>query len=220
MSQTTQTDPTAVSVIADGAKLEANLVVPPHPRGVVVFAHGSGSGRRSPRNLYVAEQIQQSRMATLLMDLLTPREDVEDQKSGALRFDISLLTNRLIGAIAWLQTQVRTRELPVGLFGASTGAAAALAAAADNPAVQAVVSRGGRPDLAGAALPKVQAATLLIVGGNDLTVLELNRHALSQLRCIKKLITIPHATHLFEESGTLEQVARHAGQWFSTYLKP
>ncbi|MCE5326530.1 MAG: dienelactone hydrolase family protein [Planctomycetaceae bacterium] len=219
MVQTTQADATAVTVVADGVQLEANLVVPPQARGVVVFAHGSGSSRRSPRNIFVAEQIQQSRVGTLLMDLLTPREDVEDQKSGALRFNISLLTGRLAGAIKWLQGQIRTRDLPVGLFGASTGAAAALAAAADIPAVKAVVSRGGRPDLAGAALSKVQAATLLLVGGNDLTVLDLNRHALHQLRCTKKLITIPGATHLFEEPGTLEQVARYAGQWFMTYLK-
>ncbi|MCE5279728.1 MAG: dienelactone hydrolase family protein [Planctomycetaceae bacterium] len=220
MAQTTRSDPTAVSIPAAGVRLEANLILPPHALGVVAFAHGSGSSRHSPRNVYVAEQIQQSRVGTLLMDLLTPSEDVEDQRGGALRFDISLLTGRLIAAIDWLGAQVRTRDLPIGLFGASTGAAAALAAAAERPAVRAVVSRGGRPDLAGDFLPKVQAPTLLIVGGNDLTVLELNRHALHLLRSKKKLITIPAATHLFEEPGSLEQVARYAGQWFATYLRP
>jgi dienelactone hydrolase len=207
-----------VAVTTDRVTLEGSLVVPDGSSGVVLFAHGSGSGRHSPRNRYVARVLQEGGFATLLIDLLTEEEEVIDLTTRHLRFDIPLLADRLIGAVDWLGTQA-TSALPIGLFGASTGAAAALLAAAARPrAVGAVVSRGGRPDLAGSALPRVEAPTLLLVGGHDEPVIELNEQALARLRCEKQLLIVPGATHLFEEPGTLEQVAAHARDWFARYL--
>jgi putative phosphoribosyl transferase len=200
--------------------LEGTLDLPNEAPGIVLFAHGSGSSRHSPRNRYVAGVLQSKGMATLLFDLLTSDEDYFDQRTAQLRFDIPLLAKRLSGATRWVMRQPETQALPVGYFGASTGAAAALVAAAQLPgAVAAVVSRGGRPDLAGEALGSVLAPTLLIVGGNDEAVIELNREALSKLRCSpKKLVLIPGATHLFEEPGTLEEVARIAAEWFTHHF--
>jgi dienelactone hydrolase len=187
---------------------------------VVLFAHGSGSSRRSPRNRAVARVLRSAGLATLLLDLLTSAEEAEDEFTGRLRFDVGLLARRLVGAVDWLGRTQGTAGLPIGCFGASTGAAAALAAAAERPeAVAAVVSRGGRPDLAGAALARVRAPTLLIVGGADQAVLALNRKALAQLACAEKqLIVVPGAGHLFEEPGALEEVARLAADWFSRRL--
>jgi pimeloyl-ACP methyl ester carboxylesterase len=192
--------------------LPGSLVIPPSPRGIVVFAHGSGSSRLSPRNGFVAETLQRQRVATLLFDLLTPQEDRDPQA----RFDIPLLTERLLVASDWLSRQDLAGQLPLGYFGASTGAAAALeAAAAQGPKVRAVVSRGGRPDLAGAGLLEaVTAPTLLIVGGDDDVVIGLNEKAMVRLRCEKELVIVPGATHLFEEPGTLAQAANHAADWF------
>jgi dienelactone hydrolase len=208
-----------VSLVADSVKLKGNLEVPKGARGVVLFAHGSGSSRFSPRNRYVAEVLQQSRLATLLVDLLTPLEETIDQRTMQLRFDIGLLAPRLIDATKWLRQHPATCNLKIGYFGASTGSAAALLAAAEYPdAVSAVVSRGGRPDLVGSALSRVKAPTLLIVGGNDTPVIELNRQALAQLRTEKQLEIIAGATHLFEEPGTLKQMAQLASQWFARYL--
>jgi dienelactone hydrolase len=187
----------------------------------VLFAHGSGSSRLSPRNRYVARLLNEGKLATLLIDLLTPDEAVIDVQSAHLRFDIGLLAERLIGATDWLTEYPDSRHLRVGYFGASTGAAAALVAAAERPrVVGAIVSRGGRPDLAGPALARVQAPTLLIVGGDDTPVIELNRQAFTQLRGEKRLAIIPGATHLFEEPGTLEQVAWLAREWFESHLAP
>ncbi|MBE9166565.1 dienelactone hydrolase family protein [Pleurocapsales cyanobacterium LEGE 06147] len=208
-----------VSFAADSVKLKGNLEVPEEARGVVLFAHGSGSSRFSPRNRYVAGVLQQSRLATLLVDLLTPLEETIDQRTMHLRFDIGLLAPRLIDATKWLRQHPATRNLKIGYFGASTGSAVALLAAAECPdAVSAVVSRGGRPDLAGSALSRVKAPTLLIVGEKDIPVIELNRQALAQLRTQKQLEIIPEATHLFEEPGTLKQVAQLASKWFNRYL--
>jgi dienelactone hydrolase len=201
--------------------LDGNLTLPASPIGVVLFAHGSGSSRHSPRNRYVARVLNEAGLATLLVDLLTPEEEAVDSRTGHLRFNIMLLAKRLLGAAEWLKTLPQTRQLAIGYFGASTGAAAALVAAAERPELaRAVVSRGGRPDLAGEALPRVQAPTLLIVGGNDFQVIELNREALAQLRCEKQLIIVPGATHLFEEPNALEEVARLARVWFETHLAP
>ena len=209
----------AVQVPIAGAALDGDLVVPDNPRGIVLFAHGSGSSRHSPRNRYVAQVLQQAGLATLLMDLLTPDEEAIDVRTAALRFDIDLLAHRLIQATDWLIEQPQTGDLPIGYFGASTGAAAALVAAAERPnAVTAIVSRGGRPDLAGAALRRVTAATLLIVGGHDPLVLQLNRKAFAELAGEKKLEIIPGATHLFEEPGALESVAQLARDWFVQHL--
>lgn len=184
-----------------------------------MFAHGSGSSRHSPRNRYVAQLLNQAQLATLLVDLLTAEEEAIDLRTAQLRFDIGLLAARLAGVTDWLVQYPDTRLLQVGYFGASTGAAAALVAAAERPAaIGAVVSRGGRPDLAGPYLPRVRAPTLLIVGGNDLQVIELNRAAFDQLRCEKELAIIPGATHLFEEPGALDQVAQLAREWFQRYL--
>ena len=196
----------------------ADLEVPANARGAVLFAHGSGSSRHSPRNRYVAKVLQQAGLATLLIDLLTPQEDAE----RANRFDIVLLVERLAGALCHLQAEPRTARLPVGVFGASTGAAAALELAAAAPdEVRAVVSRGGRPDLASHdALRKVRAPTLLIVGGDDAGVIELNEQAYAALGCVKHLAIVPGATHLFEEPGTLEEVARLAAEWFTRHLEP
>jgi dienelactone hydrolase len=199
--------------------LEGELALPDSPVGLVLFAHGSGSSRHSPRNRYVARVLQEGRLGTLLMDLLTPAEDQIDSRTAELRFNVELLAERVIAAVDWAVSHPALQGLNVGLFGASTGAAAALVAVAGRPAqVSAVVSRGGRPDLAGAALPQVRAATLLIVGGSDPTVLELNREALGQLRGEKELRIVPGATHLFEEPGALEEVSRLAQEWFQRYL--
>jgi dienelactone hydrolase len=209
----------AVRIPIDRITLEGDLVVPDPARGIVLFAHGSGSSRHSPRNQYVAQVLQQAGLATLLMDLLTIDEEALDARTAELRFDIELLARRLVGATNWLSSQPQMAQLPIGYFGASTGAAAALVAAAELPAlVAAVVSRGGRPDLAGNALRRVVAPTLLIVGGKDVRVLEVNRIALAELRGPKKLEIIPGATHLFEEKGTLESVAQFAKNWFLLYL--
>lgn len=208
-----------VRVNAGNASLEGNLALPPNARGVVLFAHGSGSSRHSPRNRYVASVLQAAGLGTLLIDLLTREEEAIDLEDAHLRFDIRLLSERLVGAVEWLAENPDTGQLKIGCFGASTGAAAALVAAAQRPAkVAAVVSRGGRPDLAGAALPRVQSPTLFIVGGNDPIVLELNREALAQLPAVKQLEIVPRATHLFEEPGALEEVANLATNWFQQYL--
>lgn len=204
-----------VAIPMDADVHEGALIVPPGAKGLVLFAHGSGSGRLSPRNNYVASVLRDSGVATLLFDLLTEKED----RIYANRFDIDLLTQRLQLATEWVKQQAATRHLAIGYFGASTGAAAALkAAAALGPVIRAVVSRGGRPDLALDDLPRVQAPTLLIVGGNDDVVIELNRKAYRELRAEKELKIIPGATHLFEEPGTLEQVATAAAHWFRRHL--
>jgi putative phosphoribosyl transferase len=209
-----------VVVSAGDASLPADLHVPTATHGIVLFAHGSGSSRLSPRNRFVADALGKAGLATLLMDLLTPEEEKEDLRTAALRFDIALLARRLVGAVDWLRTDRRTAALPVGTFGASTGAAAALIAAAQRPdEVAAVVSRGGRPDLAGDALARVAAPTLLIVGEADPVVLDLNRRAMEQLPGEVRLEIVPRATHLFEESGTLEAVARLAADWFGRHLQ-
>lgn len=208
-----------VEIPAGWVTLSGDLSVPPDARGVVLFAHGSGSSRHSPRNQAVAQTLRSAGLATLLMDLLTPEEETIEMQGGMRRFDIDLLAERLVHAIDWLTVTPETKQLRIGLFGASTGAAAALVAAAIRPAAtHAVVSRGGRPDLAGSALPDVRAPTLLIVGGNDLQVIELNRQAFAQMRCEKRLDIVPGATHLFEEPGALEEVARLASTWFRQYL--
>jgi dienelactone hydrolase len=212
------TRPREVAVTLQGIRLQGLLRLPPGATGIVLFAHGSGSGRLSPRNNYVAEQLGAAGLATLLFDLLTEQEEEIDAVTAELRFDIPLLTGRLAAVTEWALKQPELGKLAIGYFGASTGAAAALAAAAQVPAVAAVVSRGGRPDLAGEALPRVCAATLLIVGGDDHQVLELNRQALARLRCEAKLEVVPGATHLFEEPGTLEQVAALAANWFTGHL--
>ncbi len=209
----------AVRVPVDGGALDGDLVVPPAARGLVVFAHGTGSSRFSPRNRYVARKLQEAGLATLLLDLLTPHEEAEDQHTGRWRFDVGLLTERLLRAVTWAGQQQDLRALPVGLFGASTGAAAALRAAAAAPDhVGAVVSRGGRPDLARDVLAQVRAPTLLIVGGADEPVLRLNQEALVHLRCLKQLEVIPGAGHLFEEPGALDRVAQLAADWFCRHL--
>jgi dienelactone hydrolase len=209
-----------IGIQAGEVVLEGNLAIPEGAQGVVLFAHGSGSSRFSPRNRAVASFLNDSGTATLLIDLLTADEEAIDRVTAHLRFDIELLAQRLIGATNWLIQAPETRALRIGYFGASTGAAAALMAAIERPkAVNAIVSRGGRPDLAGATLSHVQAPTLLIVGGNDLPVIEMNRAALAQLRCEKHLEIVPGATHLFEEPGTLERVADLASKWFKRYLE-
>jgi dienelactone hydrolase len=208
-----------VRVPAGPVTLEGNLSVPDAAVGTVLFAHGSGSSRFSPRNRYVARLLNEAKFATLLVDLLTADEEAADRVTGHLRFDIGLLADRLIRATDWLRTQPELGRLRIGYFGASTGAAAALVAAAERPEiVGAVVSRGGRPDLAAPVLPLVRAPTLLIVGGADTTVIELNRQALAQLRVEKQLVIIPGATHLFEEPGALDQVAAYARDWFARHL--
>src|SRR6478752_3634080 len=196
--------------------LECILSLPTRTHGIVVFAHGSGSGRLSPRNNFVARHLLQNGLSTLLLDLLTD-EEAEDRRNV---FNINLLADRLMTAKSWLEAEPRTRNLGIGYFGASTGAGAALQAAAREPSnVKAIVSRGGRPDLAEPYLPSVTAPTLLIVGGHDEPVIETNQAAYEQLMCEKKLTIIPGATHLFEEPGTLEQVAEEAGRWFLRYLQ-
>ena len=212
-------DEMPVQIDVRGITLEGNLTVPVGASGLVLFAHGSGSSRFSPRNRYVASVLQAAGLGTLLMDLLTVDEERVDDETAALRFDIHLLAERVACAVDWLVRAPATRGLRIGCFGSSTGAAAALVAAAARPdAVAAVVSRGGRPDLASDALGRVRAPTLLLVGGNDDVVIELNREALDQLQCDKQLIIIPGATHLFEEPGTLARVAELAADWFSRQL--
>ena len=202
-----------VRIGARGVQLEGELALPKDAVGLVLFAHGSGSGRKSPRNQFVARELRKAGLGTLLFDLLTPAEEIAERETAHLRFDIGLLSQRLIDATVWAARE--KPGLPIGYFGASTGAAAALVAAAGfAETVRAVVSRGGRPDLAGTALPHVEAPTLLLVGSRDPQVLELNREAVAVLRCPKQLILIPGATHLFEEPGTLEEAARLAGAWF------
>jgi putative phosphoribosyl transferase len=206
----------AVQIPIDSTRLEGSLAIPGQSKGLVVFAHGSGSSRFSPRNNYVAKILRQAGIGTLLMDLLTEQED----SAYETRFNIDLLTERLLLATRWLQEQPRTKDLKIGYFGASTGAAAALKAAAiEGSKIGCVVSRGGRPDLAGEALTRVQSPTLLIVGGRDTVVLQLNREALAKLKGKKELVIIPGATHLFEEPGALEDVARLATEWFKQYLQ-
>ena len=204
-----------VHIPINSLKLEGSLALPKQSLGIVVFAHGSGSSRFSPRNNFVARALHEASLGTLLMDLLTEEEDAVYET----RFNINLLTERLLLATRWLQEQPVTKNLVIGYFGASTGAAAALkAAAAKGSEIGAVVSRGGRPDLAEEALARVQSPTLLIVGGNDHLVIKLNRDAYAELKGKKKLVIVPGATHLFEESGALEEVARLATDWFKQYL--
>lgn len=207
-----------VHIPVDSTFIEGMLVLPKGANGLVLFAHGSGSSRHSPRNNYVAEVLHHGGIGTLLMDLLTPEEDMNYQT----RFDIPLLTERLLAATRWVKTEAITHNLPLGYFGASTGAAAALQATAVlGNDINAVVSRGGRPDLAGQAfLAKVSSPTLLLVGGHDDVVIELNRNAYDLMHCKKELSIIPGATHLFEEAGTLEKVAYQATAWFVKHLKP
>ncbi|MBI2328939.1 MAG: dienelactone hydrolase family protein [Chloroflexi bacterium] len=208
-----------VQITAGEVFLHGNLLIPGQAKGLVAFAHGSGSSRHSPRNQYVAKALRDAGLATLLFDLLTLDEEAEDLISGKQRFDINLLARRLVGATDWLQSNEAARRLRLGYFGASTGAAAALVAAAERAdVVGAVVSRGGRPDLAAPVLDRVKAPTLLIVGGNDFPVIDMNREALARIRVEKRLAIIPGATHLFEEPGTLEQVAKLAGEWFIKHL--
>ena len=210
-----------IHIPAGPVELEGNLSLPSNASGIVLFAHGSGSSRHSPRNRFVAEQLQQAGLATLLIDLLTAEEEIADRPSGYLRFDIPLLAQRLGYVTDWLKQNQSTHALKIGYFGASTGAGAALLTAADHSQdVAAIVSRGGRPDLAGDALLRVKAPTLLIVGGEDRQVIRLNETALAQMHGEKRLDIIPGATHLFEEPGTLEQVASLARLWFEHYLAP
>ncbi len=216
-SSTDMHTPQDVTIQSGHVRLDGHLVVSPSPHGVAVFAHGSGSGRFSPRNNFVARHLQRGRVATLLIDLLTP-DEAEDRRKV---FDIALLADRVLSAKAWLEQDTRTKGLSIGYFGASTGAGAALQAAARDPSsIRAVVSRGGRPDLAEAYLPSVTAPTLLIVGGDDEPVIEMNRAAYRLLSCPKRLVIVPGASHLFEEPGTLEEVAEHALIWFQQHLHP
>ncbi|HEY3418153.1 MAG TPA: alpha/beta family hydrolase [Armatimonadota bacterium] len=204
-----------VSITTDSVTLPGNLGIPAGGQGIVIFAHGSGSSRLSTRNTYVAQVLRREGIATLLFDLLTAEEDRDPER----RFDINLLTQRLVQTTYWVQRQPECAGLPIGYFGASTGSAAALNAAAElGPLVQAVVSRGGRPDLAMDALPRVQAPTLLIIGGADYGVIELNQQAYEQLSGEKQLVLVPGATHLFEEAHALEAVARLAADWFCRFL--
>ena len=206
---------TEVQISAGHALLSGNLTIPDNSMALVLFAHGSGSSRHSPRNQFVARTLNRAGLGTLLFDLLTPEEETLDVYTREHRFNIGLLAERLVHATKWARQQEQTRDLHVGYFGSSTGGAAALVAAAELPQdAGAVVSRGGRPDLAGEFLPKVQAPTLLVVGGNDDIVIELNEMARDRMRCEVKLEIIPGATHLFEEPGALEQVARLASDWF------
>lgn len=211
----------SVAIPCDSLILDGDLTVPAEPAGVVVFAHGSGSSRHSSRNRFVARRLNDGGLATLLMDLLTEEEEQEDVETQHLRFDISLLARRLLAAVNWLRYEPELRDLPVGIFGASTGAAAALTAAAVEPErIQAVVSRGGRPDLAGEALSQVVCPTLLVVGGADSVVLDLNETARAKLRnAERRMEIVPGATHLFPEPGALEQVADLAGDWFLRHFQ-
>jgi len=204
-----------VRIPAGRATLDGNLTIVDEASALVLFVHGSGSSRLSPRNQFVARTLNNAGLATLLFDLLTPEEELVDTRTAELRFDIELLAERLVHATNWAKQQQQTRDLRVGYFGSSTGGGAALVAAAELPKdLEAVVSRGGRPDLAGDALPKVEAPTLLIVGGEDDVVIDLNEQARAQMRCEVKIEIVPGATHLFEEPGALEQVAKLASDWF------
>ena len=212
---------TEIQIPAGRAVFSGNLTIPENAVALVLFAHGSGSSRHSPRNRFVARTLNRAGLGTLLFDLLTPEDEALDVHTREHRFNISLLAERLVHVTKWARQQKETRDLRIGYFGSSTGGAAALVAAAELPQdVGAVVSRGGRPDLAGDALPRVQAPTLLIVGGYDDIVIELNEMARDQMRCEVKLEIIPGATHLFEEPGALEQVAKLASEWFSLHLGP
>ncbi|MBZ5558020.1 MAG: dienelactone hydrolase family protein [Acidobacteriia bacterium] len=212
---------TPVQVPIGTQSLQGDLGMPADPHGIVLFAHGSGSSRHSPRNQYVARELEGRGLATLLIDLLTPREESVDDITAELRFDIPMLAGRLVTIVDWLKRRGDTASLPIGLFGASTGGGAALMAAADRPdEVAAVVSRGGRPDLAGPALAKVKTPTLLIVGALDGPVIQMNRDAMRQMRAEVSLELVPGATHLFAEPGTLEQVAELAGAWLASHLQP
>jgi dienelactone hydrolase len=209
-----------VRIPAGKAAIEGDLVVPRGAKGIVLFAHGSGSSRFSPRNQYVASVLNEAGIATLLIDLLTEEEGEIDMRTGQLRFDMDLLAHRLVAATEWVKKNPKTKELAVGYFGASTGAAAALIAAAELPEdVRVVVSRGGRPDLALEYLSRVKAPVLLIVGGIDTVVIDLNKEAMKRLRAEKRFEIIPGASHLFEESGKLEEVARLATAWFSEQFR-
>jgi putative phosphoribosyl transferase len=217
------TENRSVQILSAGVRLEGTISIPDDPKGLVVFVHGSGSSHHSPRNQYVAQTLQDGGLATLLFDLLTVSEETTDWRTRHLRFDIDLLARRTTGVLEWLDLQPFAYGLKRGLFGASTGAAAALIAASELPEkVDAVVSRGGRPDLAGEALAKVGTPTLLIVGGHDEVVIDLNEQALAQMQpgIDKKLIIVPGASHLFEEAGTLEQAAALARDWFLAHLSP
>lgn len=206
-------------ILVGRVALEGDLTIPVDARGIVLFAHGSGSSRFSPRNQHVASVLQKAGLGTFLIDLLTEREESADIQGARYRFNIGMLAERLIGTTDWLTNNTETRKLSIGFFGASTGAAAALVAAAARPeAVHAIVSRGGRPDLAGPVLGAIKAPTLLIVGGNDPDVEALNREALEKLQVEKEMVIIPGATHLFEEPGALEAVAKLAANWFGRYL--
>jgi dienelactone hydrolase len=207
-----------VRLDAHGTQLIGDLTVPPHAGGMIVFAHGSGSGRSSPRNRAVADSLVNGGFATLLFDLLTRQEEIDERYTRHLRFDIPLLADRLVGAVKWVRGQQRLATLPIGLFGASTGAAAALIAATRAP-IAAVVSRGGRPDLAGSALPLVRCPTVLIVGSADLEVLELNRRAMRTMTAPTSLHIVPEAGHLFEEPGALHEVMAVAAGWFRDQLR-
>jgi putative phosphoribosyl transferase len=221
MAERTRTEASENLVVSAGSvRLEGNLTVPAQPQAVVLFAHGSGSSRHSPRNRYVAQVLREAGLATLLIDLLTAEEEAVDARTAHLRFNIDLLAERLVEATDWLAQNPDTANLAIGYFGASTGAAAALVAAAQRPElIHAIVSRGGRPDLAGPVLSQVRAPTLLIVGGADVPVIALNRQALALLGAREKqLIVVPGATHLFEEPGALEEVARLASDWFTHHL--
>ena len=210
----------SVRIPVGGVLLEGELRLPENAPGVVLFAHGSGSSRHSPRNQFVAGVIREAGIGTLLFDLLTNDEERQDTATGVLRFDIALLAKRLVGATRWIEKQPETSGLKVGYFGASTGGGAALVAATElGVGIAAVVSRGGRPDLAGDALPKVKSPTLLVVGGYDEMVISLNDDAFAKLRCEKDFRIVPGATHLFEEPGTLEQVAQISADWFSKHME-
>lgn len=216
MAQTPHLD---VTIPAAQAQLYGMLTIPTPAHGIVVFAHGSGSSRFSPRNNEVADRLNQAGFSTLLFDLLTESEEIVDRRTRQHRFDIPLLGQRLVHAIDWLREQGSTQSLNIGLFGASTGAAAALIAAAERPEeVNAVVSRGGRPDLAGEALLRVKAPTLLIIGQRDTPVIEMNQSAQAQLKGTAEIVIVPGATHLFEEPGTMDQVTHHTESWFRTHL--
>lgn len=209
----------SVQIPIDHVRLQADLVIPSGAHALVIFAHGSGSSRHSPRNQHVARVLNAARLGTLLMDLLSPEEEAVDRQTRHLRFDIPMLAKRLSGALAWLRQQPETQPLRFGLFGASTGAGAALIVAAAQPTdIGAVVSRGGRIDLAGKSLPQVQAPTLLIVGAEDAPVISMNREAQAKMRAETRLETVPGATHLFEEPGALDAVAQLAGDWFQRAL--
>jgi putative phosphoribosyl transferase len=211
---------TSVIVPAGSVTLGGTLAVPDNAKGIILFAHGSGSSRHSPRNRYVAEELRFAGFGTLLLDLLTTAEEAVDEHTRELRFDIEFLAERLLAAMYWLSAESTTRALPLGLFGASTGAGAALVAAAREPnRVSGVVSRGGRPDLAGSALPNVTAPTLLIVGSRDEPVIELNQRARAEMTAPVELVIVRRATHLFEEPGTLEEVARLSRDWFVRHLR-